>query len=90
MAAIEPMNIEMQVMLAYNIILVHLFSCLNSKGILPFSEAAQSLQGTLELARATPEKTQHIIKVMIQSLEKLAAVGDPPDPSKPPPPIRLH
>ncbi len=86
----ESASSEVHALAAFNIVILHIFSCLNAKGILPFSEAAQSLQETLEVLETPSPQIKGVIQLMIKSLEKFAADGEPIDPSKTPPPTRLH
>jgi hypothetical protein len=84
------LSLESQMLLGYHVVILHLFSCLNAKDILPFSEAIQSLKETIEDMEKLPRFSVSSVQAVVQALEKLALRGDIPDPSKPPPPTRLH
>lgn len=86
----DSMNLEMQMMMGLQITVLHIFSCLNAKGILPFSEAAQSLQETVDILESAPDPTKATIQLIVRTLEKYAGENYMPDPTKPPPPTRLH
>jgi hypothetical protein len=86
----ESASFEVHALTALNIVILHIFSCLNAKGVLPFSEAAQSLQETLDVLGTPSPQIKSVIELMITSLQKFAADGEQIDPSKTPPPTRLH
>ena len=86
----QVVSLESQMLMGYHIVLLHIFSCLNAKEILPFSEAAQSLQETSNLLENQPEKTKATIQLVVQVLNVYASEGIRPDPTRTPPPTRLH
>jgi len=86
----DSMSFEVQILLGQQIVLLGIFRCLHVKGVIPFSQAAQSLQEMLNIFEDAPEKTKAVIELMMQSLQEFASSGDPHDESKPPPTMRLN
>lgn len=86
----DSMNFEAQILLGQQIVLLAIFRCLDAKGVIPFSQAVQSLQEILSIFKDAPEKTKAVIELIIQSLQGFASSADPYDESKPPPAMSLH
>jgi CxxC motif-containing protein len=87
----ESMSAEMQLMAGMNIAIVHIFNCLNGKGVLPFSESIQSLEDTIEqLGDDCPRGAQIALESITAMLRIIESKADAPDPTKPPSPTRLH
>jgi len=80
------------VQMGYHLIILNLFHCLHCKGVLPLSDAAQSLE---EMERRLPTATDEtsaamrmIIRGMAAGLRDLSGEAPPPNPKAPPPPMR--
>jgi hypothetical protein len=87
----EPMNAETQLLFGVQLAVIHIFNCLNGKGILPFSESIQSLKETIKQSEGrAPIGAKVALESIIASLEIIAAESDEPDPSRPASPTRLH
>jgi hypothetical protein len=82
-------NTMMSVQMGYSMVIIHLFHCLHSKGILPLSEAATSLDETVAaLPPSVAPGTLMVMQAVATNLRDLAGQNLPTDPSKPPPPTR--
>jgi hypothetical protein len=87
--ASEPL---MELIVGLNLAVVHIFNCLNGKGVLPFSESIRSLEQTIEQMSSVdyPRGAVVALEGIVAQLRVIEAKGAPPDPTKPPPPTRLH
>lgn len=81
---------DTELLFGVQLAVVHIFNCLNGKGVLPFSESIQSLRQTMEQAQSAPRGAKVALASIINSLEIIAAKADEPNPFKPPPPTVLH
>jgi hypothetical protein len=87
----NPLDVVAQVQMGYDLILLHLFYCLHHKGVLPLTDAAQSIEEIVtELSDKLATPTRTIMTTMVKNLRQISEQGRPPDPSETTPPTRPY